>query len=523
MNYFSIFAILYITTFLYEMTEKWKHIGFSWAFVILLCLLVFTGINRLNFFLFLVASTAYILLFRFPEVANHVNVILIVNIPLILGILYTWLRPRMTDQDCLQITSPFLRVSLIMAYFFAGFHKLNQDFFHPEVSCLNWFMGAFVGILTRSTVMFIPSAVILLGLTALCLKLLGNPWKRLSRSFKFFLLTSGTVLAITCGSIFLLMLRDSVPIWLKAVVIFLVAVVVIAWEVIGGPLLLWPKAQGPILAFSATMHASFALIGFVDFSSLAFALLFCYIPQNYLDLLDKNSSIKLFRYQIHRAHAYFLTFLLGSLLTGLHYRMGWDFGDMPFLHGIVFLVGAAILIWPILAELFSPKRLPWRGVPLLNEQVNGLLILAFTLLVFFFGMNSYLGLRTAGNFSMFSNLRTEGVDSNHLVLASNPLKLWGYQDDVIDVLEINDEAAEIGHKYRPLKGERLPLVEFKKLIHKWTEANYTVPITFVHQGATYSSPDIVNDPTWRTPQRSWDMYLMDFRIIQTEGPNICRW
>ncbi|MGF1520812.1 MAG: hypothetical protein ACFBSF_00650 [Leptolyngbyaceae cyanobacterium] len=523
MNYFSIFAILYITTFLYEMTEKWKHVGFSWAFVILLSLLVFTGINRLKFFIFLVASTAYILLFRFPEVANHVNFILLINIPLILGILYSWLRPHLTDQDSFQITSPFLRLSLVFAYFFAGFHKLNQDFFHPEVSCLGWFMGAFVSIVTTSKVLFIPSILILLGLGVVCVRLLGNPLKRLSRSLKFCLLALGTAMAIAAGGILVLMLQDSVPTWLRAVVILLVAVVVIAWEVVGGPLLLWPRVQGPILAFSAAMHASFALIGFVDFSSLALAILFCYIPQNYLDVLDKRSSVSVFQYKIHRAHAYFLILLLGSLLTGLHYRIGWNFGDMPFLHGIVFLGGTAVLFWPILATLCSTQRLPWQGIPLLNPQVNVLPVVAFALLVFFFGMNSYLGLRTAGNFSMFSNLRTEGIDSNHLLLASNPLKIWDYQDNVIDVLAINDEAAAIGHKYRPLKGERLPLVEFKKLIHKWTEANYTVPITFVHNGVTYSSQDIVNDATWQTPKRTWDMYFMDFRIIQTEGPNICRW
>lgn len=134
-----------------------------------------------------------------------------------------------------------------------------------------------------------------------------------------------------------------------------------------------------------------------------------------------------------------------------------------------------------------------------------------------------MGLRTAGTFSMFSNLRTEGPVSNHLLLGSNPLKVWGYQEDVVEVIEIDDETARLGHKYRPLKGQQLPAVEFRKLIHKWTKADYTVPITFVHAGKEYTTQDIVNDPTWRVPQRNWEAYLMDFRIIQPEGANQCRW
>ena len=35
--------------------------------------------------------------------------------------------------------------------------------------------------------------------------------------------------------------------------------------------------------------------------------------------------------------------------------------------------------------------------------------------------------------------------------------------------------------------------------------------------------NIVTDPVWRTPERTWAMRLMDFRMIQPEGPNRCRW
>jgi len=67
------------------------------------------------------------------------------------------------------------------------------------------------------------------------------------------------------------------------------------------------------------------------------------------------------------------------------------------------------------------------------------------------------------------------------------------------------------------------VVEFRKLIYRWTRAGMTVPVTLEYQGQVHSSEDIVHDPVWRTAERDWEMRLMDFRVIQEEGPNACRW
>lgn len=124
---------------------------------------------------------------------------------------------------------------------------------------------------------------------------------------------------------------------------------------------------------------------------------------------------------------------------------------------------------------------------------------------------------------MFSNLRTEGPASNHFLMGSNPLKLWGYQEDVVSFLAIDDEQAKIGFQYQPLKGNQLPVVEFRKLIYKWTRAGETIPMTFEYRGKIHSTDDITKDPFWRTESRDWEMVLLDFRSIQPSGPNRCRW
>jgi hypothetical protein len=147
----------------------------------------------------------------------------------------------------------------------------------------------------------------------------------------------------------------------------------------------------------------------------------------------------------------------------------------------------------------------------------------FPVLIALHGLTSYLGLRTAGNFTMFSNLRTEGPRSNHLLLGSNPLKVWGYQEDVVRFIRINDRKARIGYQYQPLRRNELPVVEFRKLIYAWTAAGAVVPMTFEYRGQVHSTEDIVTDPAWRTAQRDWEMRLLDFRVIQPDRPNRCRW
>jgi hypothetical protein len=147
----------------------------------------------------------------------------------------------------------------------------------------------------------------------------------------------------------------------------------------------------------------------------------------------------------------------------------------------------------------------------------------FPVILLLHGMTSYLGLRTAGNFSMFSNLRTEGPASNHFLLSSNPLKLWSYQEDAVSFIDIDDRRARIGFQYQRLNGNQLPVVEFRKLIYAWTRAGLTIPMTFEYRGKIHSTEDIANDPVWRTNTRDWEMVLMDFRSIQPSGPNRCRW
>jgi hypothetical protein len=161
-------------------------------------------------------------------------------------------------------------------------------------------------------------------------------------------------------------------------------------------------------------------------------------------------------------------------------------------------------------------------VQVLNRKTPSFLYIGPVALLLF-GLTSHFGLRTAGNFSMFSNLRTEGERSNHLLFGNNPMKFGSYQEDVVKVHEIDDETAKIGYNYMSLKGNHLPVVEFKKLIVLWREAGRVVPMTFEYGGKVYATNNVVEEPDWQVDGFDWEMRLLDFRVIQPDGPNRCRW
>lgn len=98
---------------------------------------VLVPIERLAWFVSLVPITTY-LLYWWPFNANHMDFILISN----LFFLYNTWESR--DFDLGELIE-FLVVGLGVVYLFAALHKINSDFFIPEVSCANELMNRFLG------------------------------------------------------------------------------------------------------------------------------------------------------------------------------------------------------------------------------------------------------------------------------------------------------------------------------------------------------------------------------------------
>lgn len=505
---FSVFALLYTVAIVMELGEQWVDPWFTGGFVLISGAAILTGMTRPKFLVLLAASTAYVLLFRFPDVANHVILLLCLNLAMILVLAHSLIRRRGAPDHDYAALLPVLRSGLILVYVIAGFDKLNADFFDPAASCAAGILGSIVHAMQTRVLglpLVLPVALVIayLGYRLATRGRFGTPGNRTFTVVALGVAAAGlaAVLLVLVGP------APSTP-----AIGLIAAVSVIGWELGGGLLLAVPRLQAAIVAFSLTMHAALALIGFVDFGALAAALLFTFVPASHVRLLTRR-----------RLHTYV------GICFGIALVSGWSthvhrISELTLLTGLAFDAALLVAIWPLLATVCSAGDRPrWEGVRILDRRMPAWLYV-FPIVLVFIGLTPYLGLRTAGNFSMFSNLRTEGASSNHLLLSGNPLKLWGYQEDVVWILDVDDRYGDVIHHYDgSARGYALPVVEFRKWIHAWGRAGYRVPMTYAYDGYRYTTEDIVTDPVWRTPEVSPQMYLMDFRYIQPGNPNYCRW
>jgi hypothetical protein len=306
-----------------------------------------------------------------------------------------------------------------------------------------------------------------------------------------------------------------------SLIVTVFAALIVFWQLIEGLLLIVPRLQAFFLCFALLFHTYLGMIGFVDFQALAVALLLAFVPKTVLEAWNQERCFHLGTLRFDRIHAYVGLNLVAGLLSGIHYYLTPLFTKIEAMQGIFFNGGVLILIWPILAALLSHKHeWRWEGVSIFDGRTPKFLY-AFPLMLLLFGLTSYLGLRTAGNFSMFSNLRTEGDTSNHIILGNNPLKVWGYQEDTVRVIEAKDR--DFRYTAEELQGMRLPVVEFRKALRAWEKQGHKAPIVFEYQGKVYSSDDVAAVANLRPLRLDWEVSSLDFRVIQPEGPNQCRW
>ena len=532
MNPFSIFVIFYATAFLLETITQWQDITLSWMAIGIVILLIFPSITRLKFLIFLLLTTGYLLIFRFPDVPNHVNLTIYLNIALIVGGIYSYFvidNRDLSEQNSeyFEIILPILRSSLIILYSLAGFHKLNRDFFNPQVSCSKVFFLAIVRAVKADFLGLPLFFWLIVIIFTFCWYVFSKKSTLLSKKKSLRLGLLATIIPVSWGIYLALESHANFLASLVPLISFLNAILVVTWELVGGLLLSVPKLQLPILLFSLIMHSTFALIAFISFGALAFTLLFTFIPQRYYQLLINNLYLNIYGFKINRVYLYFVLNIFSELISGIHYRIH-TIPNFVIIIYFLFYFSLIIVIYPLISVIFlsAAKRPIWSGVSIFNSKMPKFMFL-FPLFLVTFGFSSYLGLGTTGNFSMFSNLKTEGATSNHLLLSQNPLKIFNYQEDAVKIhvafTKENDERFDIYFHRLPLKGHSLPVVEFKKLIYDWTQKNQKVSMMFEYQGKTYPTLDIINDPTWKTPKRTWEMKLMDFRIISPAKANECRW
>ncbi len=255
--------------------------------------------------------------------------------------------------------------------------------------------------------------------------------------------------------------------------------------------------------FVVVLHFVLAPMGFTDFSSLAMAFAWSFVnPQ---------------QIQSERNWRHFQWLTVVCLLLELAF-VPWRFEhgieSHEFLEGILF----ALLYLPFIILHFwkNIDRRTVRWPRLVTYQL-------FVLLFFVFGFSNYLGLRTAGNFTMFSNLRTEGESSNHILLGSNPFKIWDFQEDTVEIIWA-DHRIQGTYRRMPSPGQKIPRVEFSRLLDRFkSRERMAIHLSVKYKGELFESQDAAFDDKFDFHVPWWQKKLFKFRFIQPGSPQFCYW
>jgi hypothetical protein len=310
----------------------------------------------------------------------------------------------------------------------------------------------------------------------------------------------------------------------------------LAFEIAVILLLAWPRFAFLGALIGLVFHTGVAWAQFFDFATVVFALYLFFLPWEGL----QRAVTALPRW----AGIVFAAGLLALALTSFYYHGIRDDPDVVGWSGWTLQADTLIclfwtlMIWPVLLPVFLHRSVRdgvrrWAGAPL--AWVTPVIALVN-------GATPYLGLKTVANYSMFSNLRTEGGETNHFLVPAGKLFLADYQNDLVRVQFIDWAGpTEYPLRVRLAGGERwirrnsrwlreipehrVPFMEVKRTLQLWRDIGYTsVVLAYERRGALHEVNDAFASAELMQPLTFWERKFMAFRAVQNEGQESeCRW
>ena len=352
-----------------------------------------------------------------PRIPNHIFFEMLAHLTLLSSLGLSLLKSRQQRANetgggrsssfantAFNLARPYMIIELIILYLFTVIHKLNYDFFNPEVSC--------------AVSMHHDVAASVPGIPE-------GPWT-------WWPTIIGTVL-----------IELAIPI-----------------------LFIARRTRSLGLFLGIGFHLFLALHphgGIYSFTGLLFTLYFLLLPDPSEDWLTsrwaKIPLVGRMGFKCVVLAGFFLTVYLQTAAS----REGKPFEDLNAI-GFVAWLPVALLIAGvyILALIFGARnkhdaKLPGNTSNTWAEPRLGRILWIFPILVLMNGSSPYLGLKTTTAFSMFSNLRTEGGQSNHVFLPN--FGLFKYQEDLVEVVDSNDA------QFWSLidSGDLIPWFEFRRM------------------------------------------------------------
>tara|TARA_B110000014_G_C20089558_1_gene570254 strand:- start:78 stop:1511 length:1434 start_codon:yes stop_codon:yes gene_type:complete len=464
----DLFIIFYVSAFYLDASESWDNIYRTlFSLVLLILCLLLSKYRHIVFILFLLISTYY-LFEKYPRLSNHSTLILFVNIYLLLSLL----TKKVFHNDILIISNNdflVLRWSLIIAYFFTGFHKLNYDFLFSENSCANWYHTKLFFNLTNQIIKPYPDIIYIIS-----------------------------------------------P--------FLVVILELT-ESIG---LLFRKTQLIGLYSFMILHFYLSLGGFIDFAAVCISLMIAFIPSksflNYQHVFSQK--INLLFIKIDRLYCY----VLGLICIGIIVFIEKTFNILQtnnhryiiFISGLLFIINLVYFSWFFIKKIYSEKIFVWDTENLFYKIP--IQVYSFIILLLFQGSQNYLGLSTAGTFSMFSNLRTEGGSSNHLILSNNPLEVFPFQRDLVYIEKITPPFYTINYTTQNIKNKVIPRLVFEEYLYNLNKMKIPkVDIILEYGTDRILEKNILNNSTWTPSRLDFRHKFLYFRQVHLANDVKCVW
>jgi len=403
----------------------------------------------------LVQLTAFTV--EFPFVANHWTIAAFVNAGILCSFWIQRRRGAAGIHDVVEHVAPYGRVAFFIGYGAASLAKLNTTFFDPVKSC------------------------------ALALIEPIGTW------LGFAVPQDGAGYAVIGG---VALVELSIPL-----------------------LLLAPRTRTIGIILAAVFHlllAATPVVLVMDFTALILALLALFAPEKIGRRILQEGRALAERWPFLHSiepHRSLVIYGASGFLLALAIGRGAAFGVSAwvYLTWLVLLMYGALVATIGVFLVCTASRASGSNAAIGAQRRLGPVHAVLVLALLLNASSPYLGLKTTSSFTMFSNLRTEAIGTNHLFLPRLPVRT--YQDDLVEVLDSSNPtlAAFAG------SGQLITFHEFRRILTDDPNAS----VSFVRDGTTVSvgaaseEPSLVSLPPLQAK-------LLHFRSVAADGQPICQ-
>lgn len=439
------------------------------VFGFLLTVFAFLNLLRpfdLRIFFLQILSQLLAVLYILPIDNHHWYSTLFISATLVFSYsLLLFKKKSLTGENLYSIAAPALRVELLVIYLVSFIHKLNYDYFSPDVSC---------GVIHYKK------------LAAIIPLLPVNP------------LITNFMIYISAG-----------------------------FEILIPLLLIFRKTRTPGIILGVVFHILLGIIGYRRFSYVMFALLALYLPLSIFNgqtliqslscgIKNKIAGFKILNFVMFFALALPLLFLfvqtfykVVDLILNDSIKIGFL---VKYLSASGFYLFCVYVLFYLLTNLINNKAEWEEGFFRTNFS-----LLIFPLLLFIHSLQPYLGLKTHNTLSMYSNLRTEGENPNHLFL-DRSLRVFDFQDSLVEIRKSSVQ------KLKKLQSEdmSIPFYQLRLILYsEIQEGKKNIVVHYVKDGKEHKVNNAENSSLFNEPVPYIFQKYLNFRPIEKKGKRGC--